>query len=451
MGKAQALTNLDRYLSDFHSFERDATTNWPEWVRHLRQEAMSRFADLKFPTARRGNEKWKYTSVVPIANTVFEYPFGTNPAELTDEDVRRHAPRNTDWVNLVFVNGQFCRPLSTTLPHTDGIEVTNLADVVLTDGKLAERYLAREASYNEDAFTALNTSFLRDGAYVNVASDRSFNSPVHLLFLTSERAHPSVSHPRTLVVAGPRSKLTLVESYVALSDSVYFSNAVTEIVVGEGAEVEHYRLLVESPEAFHIGNTQVRQGPDSSFSSWSFARGAGVARNDFRVLLDGPGGACFLNGLYATSGSQHIDNHINVEHAKPNTTSRLYYKGVLSGSSKAVFGGTVLVRQDAQKADAQQTDKNLLLSEGAEVNSKPSLLIYADDVKCSHGATAGHIDEDTLFYMRSRGLDLHTASSLLIRGFAGEIIRTARLEPLRDYLDSLLLGSLPSCHPGSAA
>ena len=246
------------------------------------------------------------------------------------------------------------------------------------------------------------------------------------------------------MVAGRHSKLTVIESYVSLSNSQHFTNAVTEIALEDGASVEHYRLLMENPDSFHVGNTRVHQGQDSTFSSASFTRGAAVARNDFQVLLDAPGSFCSLNGLYMTSGRQHIDNYINIDHAKPHTTSRLYYKGILDGSSKAVFGGTVLVRKDAQKADAQQSDKNLLLSDKAEVDSKPSLLIYADDVKCGHGATAGNIDEDTLFYMRSRGLDLDTASSLLIYGFASEIIEAVRLEPLHGYLDKLFLESLPN-------
>ena len=235
---------------------------------------------------------------------------------------------------------------------------------------------------------------------------------------------------------------------MGLSPGVYFNNAVSEIVVEEGARVQHYKLLNESAGAFHVGATRVHQGQDSSFSSWSFARGAALARNDFHILLDAPGSFCSLNGLCTTSGKQHIDNYITIEHAKSHTTSRLSYKGVLDGNSKAVFGGTVLVRQDAQKADSQQSDKNLLLSKEAEVNSKPSLLIYADDVKCSHGATAGHIDEDSIFYMRSRGIDLATARGLAVRGFANEIIDSVPIESLRNYLGMLLLGSLSHSQPG---
>ena len=252
-------------------------------------------------------------------------------------------------------------------------------------------------------------------------------------------------------MAGRHSKLTVVESYVSLSRGRYFTNALAEIVVGDGAEVEHYRLLMESGDAFHVGTTRVHQGQDSTFSSLSFALGCALARNDLHVFLDAPGSSCFLNGLYMTWGKQHIDNHISIDHVKPHTTSAQYYKGILGGRSRAVFSGKVRVHKDAQKSSARQTDKNLILSEGAEVDTQPSLEIFADDVQCNHGATAGDISHDALFYLRSRGLDLETASSLLIRVFAGEIIDTVRLEPFRAYLDRVTTEALPSLQLGETS
>ena len=437
----------DRYVSDFQDLDRDESQRRPEWVNQLRREAMTRFTELGFPTSRRGNEKWKYTSVAPIANTVFQYPTGPAPADIGAGDIAKYKALGPEWTNLVFVDGQFCPSLSNPHAVPGGIQINSLASVVTEDGKLARQNLAQHASYSEDAFAALNTAFLGDGAYIHIPEDSVHSSPVHLMFLSTGMLESTVSHPRTLVVAGPRSELTLVESYVGLSSGAYFNNAVSEIVLEEGAQVQHYKLLNESAESFHVGATRVHQGQDSSFSSWSFARGTALARNDFHVLLDAPGSSCALNGLYTTAGQQHIDNYITIEHAKPHTTSRLSYKGILDGDSRAVFGGTVLVRQDAQKADSQQSDKNLLLSKEAEINSKPSLLIYADDVKCSHGATAGHIDEEAVFYMRSRGIDLATARDLMVRGFGNEIIDTVPIETLRNYLGILLLGSLSHSQP----
>ena len=448
---AQALAKKDRYLADFQAFERNLKANEPAWVYQIRQHALSRFEELGFPMARRGNEKWKYTSVAPIANATFEYPFELDLDDVKAAEIRQLAPWDDSWLNLVFLDGRYCEALSTPRPQSEGALVTNLADMFLNDGNLAEKHLAQHATVEDDAFTALNTAFLNDGAFVHVPEGDSIQSPLHLLFVTTGRAQPTVSYPRTLVVAGPHSKHPIIESYVSLSGTGGFTNAVTEIVLGDGAEVEHYRLLLDSPDSFHVGTTRVNQGADSIFSSASFARGAALARNNVEVLLDAPGSSCFMSGLYMTSGTQHIDNYINIDHAKPHTSSRLYYKGILDGKSKAVFGGTVLVRRDAQKADAQQTDKNLILSEDAEVDSKPSLLIYADDVKCGHGATAGHIDDDALYYMRSRGLDQHMSRRLLIHGFASEIIEGVRLEPIRDYLDRLFLGTLPDIQSGDTS
>ena len=448
---AQALAKEDRYLSDFQAFERSQVGEEDTWVHRIRQQALARFSELGFPTARRGNEKWKYTSVLPIANTAFAYPFDFNLSEVESARIRKTAPWDESWVNLVFVDGRYCQALSTSPVHTNGAHVTNLAEAVHSDPDAAERHLAQYANLEDDAFVALNTAFLKDGAFVHVPEGSCFESPLHLLYLTTDRAQPTVSYPRTLIVADEHSRISVIESYISLSSARHLTNAVTEMVVRDGAEIEHFRLLLDNPDGFHVGSTRVHQGQDSTFSSTSFARGAALARNDLQVWLDAPGSSCFLNGLYVTSGSQHIDNYLNVDHAKPHTTSRLYYKGILGGSSKAVFGGTVLVRPGAQKADSQQTDKNLVLSEDAEVDSKPSLLIYADDVRCSHGATAGNIDEDTLFYMRSRGLDLETASRLLIHGFASEIIETVRLEPFRAYLHKLFLESLPNFRFGGTS
>jgi Fe-S cluster assembly protein SufD len=433
------------YPDQFQALRRNGGADVPPWLRELGDQAWSRFTQLGFPTARRGNEKWKYTNVAPIARAAFSYSGDLDPdGAITAAGLRRIAPWNDKWTNLVFVDGKFSKTVSTAPETAGSVRVTSLANVVRNDGRTVEHHLAKQATFEEDGFTALNTAFLSDGAFVEVSGGQETGATVHLVFVTTERAQPRVTYPRTLVVAGPNAALTLVETYVGRSDAQYFTNAVTEIVTEEGANVEHYRLLLESPGAFHVGTSRVSLGRDSTFSSASFAMGTALAKNDFQVLLDAPGSSCSLNGLYLTSTGQHIDNLINIDHAKPHTTSRLLYKGILDGKSKAVFGGQVLVRKDAQKTDAQQTDKNLLLSEQAEVNSKPSLLIYADDVQCSHGATAGHMDETTLFYLRSRGLDVETASRMLVHAFASEIIDAVKLKPLRDYLDGLFLRAVPA-------
>lgn len=443
----QTLARYDTYLAEYRDFERSLPAQRPEWLGQIREQALSRFRDLGFPTARRGNEGWKYTNVGPIADATFSYPLDGGP-EVRPVDLRRIAPWDDSWASLVFINGRYSQALSKGPAAPDGARVTNLAEAILGDGDVIEEHLARHATFENDGFAALNTAFLQDGAFVHVPDGRSLQSPLHLIFVTADNAQPTVTYPRTLIVAGSESKLTVIESYVSLSPGRYFTDAVTEIVVGDGAQVEHYRLLLESLDAFHVGTSRVYQGQDSTFSSTSFARGAAIGRSDFRVLLDAPGSSCLLRGLYVTSGTQHIDNYINIDHAKPHTTSRLKYKGIVDGKSRAIFGGIVLVRPGAVKADAQQSDKNLILSEEAEIDSKPSLEIYADDVKCGHGATAGSLAEDAIFYMRSRGLDLETASAYLIKGFASEIVDAIEPAPLRAYVERATWGTLPGVQLG---
>ena len=390
-----------------------AASPGPAWLDDLRAAGWERFEALGLPTARRGNERWKYTAVAPIARVGFAYPFVD-----TGVDTGRKGSADPDF---------------------GFTSVAALPEISQGEAEI-RRHLGSLAPMGEDGFTALNTAFLRDLAVVRVPDGAEGPVAVsvnHAGLPDTGGEQRYVRHPRTLIIAGRNANLTVVETYTGPKGPGYFTNAVTEIVVSEGARVDHYRLLDESPGAFHVGTTRVRQERDSSFSSASFALGTALARNDFAVTLDGPGAFCSLNGLYYTGQGQHIDNLISIDHAQPHCTSRLNYKGILDGNSRAVFGGEVMVRRNAQKSDARQSDKNLLLSEDAEVDSKPSLMIYADDVQCAHGATAGQIDAQTLFYLRSRGIGLETASRMLVQAFAREIVDTVRPETLRNYLESL--------------
>ncbi len=415
-------------------------------LRSLRNRGWNAFQNLGLPTARRGNEPWKYTNVGPIAGQLFTYTLEPNQdgAGLAWSDAGDLFPRHDDWRVLVMVDGAFAPALSDdfVVARDGGLTIASLGEVMQASPGVADPGLGSLAAPEDDGFTALNTAFLGDGAVISVPPGVDAGV-VNVVYLTTGRDQPSVSYPRTLIDAAANSRVTVIETFAGPSETRYLANAVMEATVGEGASVEHYRLLFEGMDAYHVGTSRVLQRKDSVFSSVSIARGAALGRNDFGVRLDGTGAQCTLNGLYLTTGNQHIDNYINIDHAEPHGTSRLFYKGILDGRSRAVFGGNVTVRQNAQKTDAQQTDKNLLLSETAEVDSKPSLLIYADDVKCGHGATAGHVDADTIFYMRSRGLDLPTASRILIHAFASEIIDTVALEPLREYLDIQFSNAIP--------
>ena len=430
----QTLTTYDRYLEQYAHISAPG----PDWLRALRKNGFDNFSRLGFPTARRGNEAWKYTNVGPVARAEFSVP---NADAVVDADsVRSAVPWADGWNTLVFVNGRFSAEMS-TVHDPEGVTISNLSNVVETDGVVVEQNLGSLASVEDDGFTALNTAFITDGAVVHIPEKTRIETPIHLVFASTDE-ESFISHPRALVVAGRESECTIIESYVGLAENTYFSNAVAEIVLEEGAQIDHYRLMDESDSAYHVGVARIHQKDGSRFSSAAFYKGVGLGRHDLYVMI-GEGCETLLDGLYVTNGSQHLDSFINIDHTLPNSTSNLRYKGILSGRSRAVFGGTVFVREGAIKTDALQSDKNLLLSPNAEIDSKPALYIWADDVKCGHGATAGNIDENAVFYMRSRGVDLETASRLLIFGFAAEVIDAVEEPNLHDFLQRSFLNAIP--------
>ena len=434
------MTRNDGYAAGFEALQ--AGVPGPAWLKDLRQRAWQSFSDLDFPTARRGNERWKYTNVRPIASAQLSAALDLDPEQGADEEVLRAvAPWNNSWVNLVFVDGGLF--VHAVLSGCLGRVRQQLPGRWLRETGLCTNHLGQYAAASDDAFVALNTAFLRDGALVQVPPGQDCPSMLNLVYLTTGRSQPKAVFPRTLVVAAANSRVAVSESYVSLAGEGNLTNAVTEIVVEEGAQVDHYRLLRENSGGYHVGTTRVSQAGDSSFSSTSCAFGMALGRHDLQVTLDGPGSACDLRGLYLTAGTQHMDNFINIDHASPHTTSDLFYKGVLDGRSKAIFGGTVLVRKDSQKTRARQTDRNLLLSKYAEIDSKPSLLIYADDVQCGHGATAGHIDPEALFYLRSRGLGLEAAHQFLVQAFIREVMDAVKVEPLQEFLEQAFTAALP--------
>ncbi len=428
-----AATHGGQYLADYLDLSARAGRNGQDWLTPLRESGWAEFARLGFPTARRGNEPWKYTNVRPIERVPFRTAYDGNPADVTTAALQDAAPHGDEWNTLTFTDGRYDESLSS--PVSNGLTAANFDDAAGAGRALMERHVGRLAQVEGDAFAALNTAFMHDGAFVHVPDGVSVETPVHLLFASSNSAEDSATYPRALVVVGRGSSLTLVETYASLGQQRGFTDAVAEIVLEEGAQIDHYRVLTENEKTFHIGITRVYQASDSNFRSTSFATGPAIGRNDLHVLLDGGGSECTLQGLYMTANRQHLDNHISTTHAKPHGTSHQFYKGILSGRSRAVFSGKVVVERDAQKSYAEQKDLNLLLSKGAEIDTMPSLEIYADDVQCFHGATAGHVDESALFYMESRGIDHETAMAMLIRGFASEIVQQMGPEPLREYVE----------------
>jgi len=434
----------DKYLADFERFEKNGWTGSPPWVHQTRKAAISGFAELGFPTTQ--HEEWKYTSVAPIVKVPFR-PADDEPDGLTKESLSLHTLGQAACAQLVFVNGRYSPALSSLRSLPEGVKAGSLAMALSADPAAVEPHLARHASSQGHPFVALNTAFIQDGAFVSIPKGKVVETPIHLLFVSTppfgsahdKRGKPTISHPRNLILAGDDSQTMIVESYIGLNNALYFTNVVTEIVAGESAVVAHYKLQRESEEAFHISTVQASLNHSSNFSSHSIDLGGALVRNDVNAVLDGKGIECTLDGLYMVAGRQHVDNHTRIDHVKPHCSSRELYKGVLGGRSKGVFNGKIYVHKDAQKTDAKQTNKNLLLSEDAVINTKPQLEIYADDVKCTHGTTIGQLDQEAIFYLRSRGIDLEAARGLLTYAFASEMIGRIKVEPVRAQLEHLLL------------
>jgi Fe-S cluster assembly protein SufD len=431
------------YLSSFAEFEKSPMAEAQPWLNAIRKNAIARFGELGFPNTRQ--EDWRFTSVSPIVRTPFKAAApGRNG--LTVADISNYTFGEVDCAQVVFVDGHFSEHLSSLRPLPRGARATSLAKALATGRDLVEPYLARYATFENNAFTALNTAFIADGSFVYLPSGTVLKDIVHLLFVSTRRAEAAVTYPRNLIVIGDGSQVTIVESYVGLEKGVYFTNAVTEIIAGSNCVVDHYKLQRESNDAFHIGCLQVQQQRDSNFTSHSLSLGASLVRNGVNVVLDAEGSECVLNGLYVTKGKQHVDNHTSIDHAKPHCNSRELYKGILDDSSTGVFNGKVIVRKNAQKTNARQTNKNLLLSEDALVNTAPQLEIFADDVKCTHGATIGQLDEEGLFYLRSRGIDESSARTLLTYAFAAEILSAVKVKPIQCQIDLVLLTRLSRLH-----
>ena len=431
-------------MSDPTINDASAVQDGPHWLAARRQAARERFAELGFPT--RKNENWHYTSVNPIVEAGYTQ-LTTPSGNVTSAALAPFLFDQPDWPLVVFLNGRYSAELSTPADQLpEGVRVATLG-ALLSEGQEAPeevRELVREhllaiADTQENAFTALNAALAADGVVVAIGSEMVVDTPIHLIFVTDPAADSRAMHTRNLVVAGRHSRASILESYVGLGGAAYFMNAVTEVVVDAGATLNHVKVQRESDRAFHIGTADASQGRDSHYQHFSFATGAALSRTNVHTLLGGEGCGATLNGLYMLDGEQHCDHQTRIEHKEPNCFSREVYKGLLAGRSHGVFNGKVYVHPEAQKTDGKQENNVILLSETAQIDSKPELEIYADDVKCTHGATVGQLDETALFYMKSRGVDATTARQLLTYAFAADVIETIEQEAVRDGLESLTL------------
>ena len=407
----------------------------PRWVAQARESAIAQFERLGFPTTKL--EHWRFTSVAPIAERTFALaPDGV--AKVTPQQTRA---LSAPVAHAVCVNGRFAAKLSQLAGLPKGVQVLGLEDAIASHSAVIEPYLGKLSLTQTSAFTSLNTAFLRDGVVIIIPARTVIDRPIEVTFASIPEGAGSVSHPRLLIVAGEASQATVLERYVGTGAA--FTNTVGEVWVGANAVVDHYKLQEETADAFHIATMFVRIGRTGNFSSHSLTFGGGLVRNEVVATLDGEGIDCTLNGLYVGRGKQLIDNHTTIDHAMPHCGSHEVYKGILAESARGVFNGKIIVRPDAQKTDAKQTNKALLLSDDANINSKPELEIFANDVKCTHGAAIGQLDEAAMFYLRSRGLGVAESRAMLVHAFAGDILNRVKIEPVREYLEGLLTARLP--------
>ena len=424
------------FVADFERIAPELPGAGKPWLARLRRDALGRFAEGGIPTRR--DEEWKYTSLAALEKAAFTAQRASSDRPVAPAEIDALAFDGLEVHRLVFVDGRYAPALSRCGTLPPGATLGALGESLTDAPESLEPLLA--PAPNATVFSHLNTAFMSDGLYLHLARGTVLAEPVHVLFIAT--AAGRAVHPRNLVIAAPGARATIIEHYAGV-DAPYFTNAVTQILAAEGAAIEHYKVQEEGPQALHIGAVHASQRSASRLLSHSIALGAALARTDITTSFDAEGCEAELDGLYVVGGRQHVDHHTRIDHARPNGTSREHYRGVLDGTSRAVFNGKVIVHAGAQKTDARQANHNLLLSRGAEVDTKPQLEIYADDVKCAHGATVGQLDAQQLFYLRSRGIDEAAARGLLVHAFARTVIDGMRLAPVRARLERLLFSRLP--------
>jgi Fe-S cluster assembly protein SufD len=438
---AQATKEKSLYREAWEESQRRAIQDLPTWATRLREDAFDAFERLGFPTTAQ--EDWKYTNVAPIGRASFAQPTSADHASVGGEELAKILYIETAHSRLVFINGSVNAELSSLDALPAGVVVASLGDALRGEHQnVLREHLGLAAEFGTDGFTALNAAHLGEGAFVYLPQGARLDAPLHLLFVAGESNETLLVSPRVVVVAERDSSATIIEGYEATGDAVYFTNAVVEIFVGEGARVAHYKVQRESEQAFHVATTAADLARGAAYDLTTITLGARLSRHGIRVNMAHEKAECWVDGLYLVGAGQHADTHSTIDHFAPRCTSHQIYKGILDGDARAVFNGKVFVHPDAQQTDAQQTNKNLLLSPDARVDTKPQLEIYADDVKCSHGATVGQLAEEELFYLRSRGLHDELARNLLTYGFAEELVDKIKIESIKNQLDEAILNRL---------
>ncbi len=418
---------------------RASITAGPSFFRNQREAALARFLSLGIPTTK--HEDWRYTRLNNLANTTFALPDGS--AKVKADEAAEFAVPGLTCHTLAFVDGRYVPQLSEIHKLPEGVRVCTLREACISDLAMVEKHLGKQANVQSKAFEALNTAFLEDGVFVHVPRGKVIEEPIQILSIATAGDTPIITNPRNLIIVEDSAQCTVIEHYVAQGEGVYLTNALTEIVLGDNAFAGHYLIEEESPKAFQISSLHARIGRASHLDSHTVLLGGALVRNEISPTLDGEGGNCVVNGLYVGGQSQHLDNFMFIKHMKPHCESHQFYNGILNDQSHGVFSGRIFVDQIAQKTDAKQTSANLLLSDDAQIDTKPQLEIYADDVKCTHGATIGQLDEDAMFYLRARGISKDAARAMLVFAFAAETFARMKLEPIREMLERKMLSRLP--------
>ena len=437
----QQSKEIENYLADQRAFENNGASSAPVWLKDLRLHGIEKFSEMGFPTTK--HEDWRFTNILPLTKIPFQHVAKSAGPAVRREEILKHIFVPSSKSVLVFINGHFDAKLSDLSGLPEDVIAGSLASFMTSRGEFIREHLNRDLPLQQHPFAALNAGFIHDGAIVHVPKGRSVAVPIQLLFASTIKKESSqVSYPRNLMVVEENASATFIESYVSLSEEVHLTNAVTEAFVAKEAAVDFVKIQRESEKAYHIGTVQVEQKSGSRFTAFSLALGGAIARNDINIIVNGDHCETMLDGLYISANDQLIDHHTFIDHRLPNCSSREIFKGIVTGDSRTVFNGKIFVRQEAQKTDSKQTNKNLLLSDTATVDTKPQLEIFADDVKCTHGATVGGLDAASLFYVKSRGISEDAARAVLTVGFAGEVTNYINDEALRKHVDSLVIERL---------
>jgi Fe-S cluster assembly protein SufD len=430
----KTLNIKDWYVSNFTEFEKRLNGSKSKEIHHIRKEALNRFGQLEFPTQK--DEEWKYTNISPLLKHNFVPSSGK--VSVGKEFIKLKLFEETAPSLIVFVNGYYADEHSNLQNLPGEVVAGSLSEAIKNNSPLIEKHFAKYAHHQNDIFTALSTAYTDDGAFIYVPDGKIVEEPVHIIYITSSDDNKIIVQPRNLFIAGKNSQVTIIEHYVSTEESIYFTNVVTEIIADESSVVDHIKLQEESLNAYHIARMEVNQERNSNFSSHSISIGGELTRNDFTSRFNDEGSECTLNGLYMIEGNQLFDAHTLIDHAMPHCNSHEHYKGILNDKSRGVFNGKVIVRPDAQKTNAFQENNNILLSNNALVNTKPQLEIFTDDVKCSHGATIGQLDEEARFYLKSRGIGEEASRAILLHAFASDVITSIKTESLRNYLEKII-------------